>query len=203
MEWAEGVGRHSARAGAGESRSTRRPLDDRLDSWVSRGRELVDGVSGARPGSRPVGRGGERGGGGGGGRGGLEGLGRWVEGRLDWLLDDRDDWREPWQEAERPATRRGEDGPGPSGRSRVPLEAISRRGARGRSLDPPPPAPARAEPPDTAAAADQPDWPDPEAFQVARWRRESPAPRQAANPLAASPPAPPPGRPLPRSTRRR
>ena len=29
------------------------PLDQRLERWVSRGRELVDGVSGARPGARP------------------------------------------------------------------------------------------------------------------------------------------------------
>ncbi len=31
--------------------------------------------------------------------GGFDGLGRWVEQRLDWLLDDGDDWREPWQES--------------------------------------------------------------------------------------------------------
>ncbi|MEY4806376.1 MAG: hypothetical protein RLZZ206_765, partial [Cyanobacteriota bacterium] len=31
------------------------PLDQRLDRWVSRGRELVDGVAGARPGSRTPG----------------------------------------------------------------------------------------------------------------------------------------------------
>jgi len=61
---------------------------------VSRGRELVDGVSGARPGGRgPAGA----------AAGGFNpaGLGRWVEERLDWLLDDDSDehWREPWQEA--------------------------------------------------------------------------------------------------------
>ena len=70
---------------------------------MSRGRELVDGVAGSRPGSRaPESTGlGHRGLGG-------EGLnparlGRWVEERLDWLLDDdsEDDWREPWQEAAR------------------------------------------------------------------------------------------------------
>jgi hypothetical protein len=81
-------------------------FEDGLDRLVSAGRQLVDGVSGARPGSRrrsegqPLPRLGE--------------LGRWVEQRLDGLLDgDDDDWREPWQE--------------PRGRRR-PLEAVSRRG---------------------------------------------------------------------------
>jgi hypothetical protein len=68
---------------------------------VSAGRQLVDGVAGSRPGSRPPARAGEgRAGGRGPGRGGgFDGLGRWVEQRLDWLLDDGDDWREPWQES--------------------------------------------------------------------------------------------------------
>ena len=49
---------------------------------------------GSRPSSRrPEGRAGSRGGSG--------GLGRWVENRLDWLLDDSDDWPEPWQESAR------------------------------------------------------------------------------------------------------
>ncbi|WP_411868700.1 hypothetical protein [Vulcanococcus limneticus] len=72
----------------------------RLDQWMSAGRQLVDGVAGARPGSRPGGRPAE---GRAGGRPSLEGLGRWVETRLDWLLEDDDDWREPW---EPPAPRR-------------------------------------------------------------------------------------------------
>lgn len=67
---------------------------------MSAGRQLVDGVAGARPGSRPAGRPAE---GRAGGRPSLEGLGRWVETRLDWLLEEDDDWREPW---EPPAPRR-------------------------------------------------------------------------------------------------
>ena len=76
------------------------PLDQRLDRWVHRGRQLVEGVSGARPGSRqapapsenrPGGRG-----------SGIEGLGRWMGNRFDWLLDDGEDWREPWQEPDSP-----------------------------------------------------------------------------------------------------
>jgi hypothetical protein len=92
------------------------PLDQRLERWVNRGLDLVDGVSGARPGGRARDIGG-----GSGSRGGDPGaaappwqgrpeagsggfnpgrLGRWVEQRLDWLLDEdgEDDWREPWQE---------------------------------------------------------------------------------------------------------
>ncbi len=72
----------------------------RLDQWMNAGRQLVDGVAGARPGSRPGGPPAE---GRAGGRPSLEGLGRWVETRLDWLLEDDDDWREPW---EPPAPRR-------------------------------------------------------------------------------------------------
>lgn len=85
------------------------PLDQRLDRWVSAGRQFVDGVAGGRPGSRPPARGSESRGAGRGsegrgseartaGRGGFDGLGRWVEERLDWLLEDGDDWREPWQD---------------------------------------------------------------------------------------------------------
>jgi hypothetical protein len=105
------------------------PLDQRLERWVNRGRDLVDGVSGARPGGRPAGgRDRDTGVGGSGGGFNPARLGRWVEQRLDWLLDEdgEDDWREPWQEesarsaAAGPATARGSapravaaaDGPG-------------------------------------------------------------------------------------------
>lgn len=226
------------REARGDFRANRRALDERLEGWVSRGRELVDGVSGARPGSRPPGRGGERSGVG--GRGALDGVGRWVEGKLDWLLDDRDDWQEPWQEAERPASRRGataergerwqpaasdagEENSPAFRRSRTPLEAISRRGASPaeRPRHQPSPAPPRATPPwpepegseargatsGTSArqnATTSQDWPEEDSFTVPRWRRQdSPAPKPV-DPLApAAAPAPSPGRPLPRSTRRR
>ncbi len=85
---------------AGSSNRARRrggePVDSRLgqgfDRFLDVGRQLVNGVAGARPGSRPSAPAGS---GRGGGRGGLGG---WVEDRLDWLLEDEDDWREPWQE---------------------------------------------------------------------------------------------------------
>jgi hypothetical protein len=85
-------------------RRGRRRSGGSLDQWMSAGRQLVDGVAGARPGSRPQARGAERRTG---GRPGLEGLGRWVENRIDWFLEGDDDWQEPWQErAEAPERRR-------------------------------------------------------------------------------------------------
>jgi hypothetical protein len=170
------------REGRGEGRLGRRALDDRLEQWVSRGRELVDGVSGTRPGTRSAGRGA-------GGR--LDGLGRWVEGKLDWLLDDRDDWREPW-ETERPAP---VSDPVPAARPRTPLEAISRRGLQRAA---PPAGPVADAPPPASH-----DWPEEETFTVSRWRRQEPAPPPPVDPLAGPPPPPSPGRALPRSTRRR
>jgi hypothetical protein len=183
----------------GDLRSGRRGLEDRLETLVSRGRELVDGVSGTRPGTRPSVRGGERSGPG--GRPGFDGLGRWVEGRLDWLLDDREDWREPWQEAERLNADRWDGSPPPQRSTRPPLDAISRRGR-------PSPRPGR---PGVEATRTQPveapppsqDWPEEESFSVPRWRREDPSPSRPANPLADPAPVVPPGRTLPRSTRRR
>ena len=229
MDWADGDGSGADAPGAsGEFRPGRRAFDDRLETWVSRGRELVDGVSGTRPGTRPPGRGG-------GGR--LDGLGRWVEGKLDWLLDDREDWREPWQEPERSTPPRSVDGGGdwgesgerwesgesgfaPVRRSRAPLEAISRRGAPAADLSrqmpsrrwtPQPeaatgPAPSPASPSSPPAPSPPPsqEWPEEDAFTVPRWRRQEPPPPPPVDPLAAAPaPAPLPGRPLPRSTRRR
>jgi hypothetical protein len=83
--WSE---RPSARARRGAD-----SLEGGLDRLVSAGRQLVDGVSGARPGSRgPAGS-----------RPRLADLGRWVEDKLDWILEEEDDWREPWQEERRPA----------------------------------------------------------------------------------------------------
>jgi len=104
------------------------PLEQRLDRWVHRGRQLVDGVSGARPGSRqgpppganrPGGR-----------AAGIDGLGRWMENRFDWLLDDGEDWREPWQEADGPRRGRLDAGGPPPAASRargVAMEGTVRR----------------------------------------------------------------------------
>ncbi|MCP9890040.1 hypothetical protein KBY57_03050 [Cyanobium sp. Aljojuca 7D2] len=155
------------------------PVEQRLDRLVSAGRQLVDGVSGARPGSRSGARSATRGDG---RRARLDGLGRWVENKLDWILEDDDDWREPWQEA-RPEP----SAPVPA--RRRPLDAISRRTT-------------------AAQPADPAEWPDDETFTVPRWQRQASSGRSAssASPSDGGPAAgdgPTPGRALPRSTRRR
>ena len=168
------------------------PLEERLDRWVSAGRQFVEGVSGARPGSRAGSRvpGSRPGGRPAAGSFRPADLGRWVEDKLDRLLeDDGDDWREPWQEpAALPAA------PAPAS-SRRPLEAISRRGLR-RAGAPSAAAPSAA--PGSGPAPTE-DWPADEAFTLPRWQRPAAAPREL--PPADEPPSG--GRPLPRSTRRR
>jgi hypothetical protein len=112
----------------------REPLDQRLDRWVSAGRQFVDGVAGGRPGSRPPARSSEARNAGRGsearmaGRGGFDGLGRWVEERLDWLLEDDDDWREPWQDT-------GPDSPAPLPRSRPNARNLSNPDTRFNPAD--------------------------------------------------------------------
>jgi hypothetical protein len=171
-------------------------LEQRLDRWVSAGRQLVDGVAGARPGSRPPARSG--------------GLGRWLEDRVDWLLEDGDDWREPWQEnqsaplAPASATPLASSPAAPSSAApsrRRSLEAISRRAPRAT-------APAAAPPPARESAPAPPsgaDWPDDASFTVPRWQRPASAPLDDRAAPAPAPPTAPArsGRPLPRSTRRR
>ncbi|MDH4404784.1 MAG: hypothetical protein QE276_02020 [Cyanobium sp. D14.bin.5] len=149
-----------------------------LDRLVSAGRQLVDGVSGARPGSRSGNRGESR---------RLSGLGRWVENKLDWILEDEDDWREPWQEA-RPEL-------SSQARPRRRLDAISRRSAE----------PLRGQPSQEREPQEREpeEWPEDDAFALPRWQwQPSTAPQ-------SQPQSQPPsqsqltGRAMPRSTRRR
>ena len=145
-----------------------------LDRLVSAGRQLVDGVSGARPGSRSGNRGeGRR----------PTGLGRWVENKLDWILEDEDDWREPWQET-RPEL-------GSQDRPRRRLDAISRRSAA-----PPQAQPSQEREPQ---AREPEEWPDDDAFALPRWQRQP----SSAPQTQAQPPSQLPGRAMPRSSRRR
>ena len=140
-----------------------------LDRLVSAGRQLVDGVSGARPGSRSGNRGeGRR----------LAGLGRWVENKLDWILEDEDDWREPWQET-RPEL-------GSQDRPRRRLDAISRRSAE----------PLQGQP---RQAREPEEWPEADAFALPRLQRQA----SSAPQTQTQPPSQLPGRAMPRSSRRR
>ena len=170
-------------------------LEERLDQWVSAGRQLVDGVAGTRPGSRP----------GAGLR--FDQVGRWVENKIDWLLEDDDSWRESWEQPAESPRRRPLAAPeplsrataAPSSPSRQPLQAISRRGQ------------ASGQPPVRSAVQSVPqgggaqsgaaqDWPEDDAFTVNRWRRDVSQPRTAPVDQAASQPL---GRVVPRSSRRR
>ena len=159
--------------------------DRRLDQFLETGRQLVDGVSGRRPGQRP----GQR-------RSGLDldSVGRWVGEKVEWLLEEDDDWQEPWQESGR-----GRPEPVRSMRSaRRPLDAISRRGRRSV------PAPVPTSTPPVVQefnAADQGEWPEDDSFRLQRWSRSAqsaarPEPEAAPNPTSAR-------RALPRSSRRR
>ena len=203
------------------------PFDRRLDRWLDTGRQLVDGVSGARPGRRGVDRldGASR----------LDAVGRWVGDRIDWLLDEEDDWRESsdpssrWDsprspsrptisersESARPVSARSAsasriDRPVAARRKR-PLEALSRR----QPVLPPPPAVAPAPPapsvqPDPVVMEADDAWPDDDSFRVDRWKRSgsgspavSPVDPMPADPAPMSPPRTSARRPLPRSSRRR
>ncbi|MBL6742317.1 MAG: RNA helicase [Synechococcus sp. BS301-5m-G53] len=156
------------------------PLDSKFDQWIETGRQLVDGVSGARPGRRGGGRpqSGSR----------FDAVGRWVGDRMDWLLDEEDDWSERPPAPEPSTVVR----PRPSGKR--PLDAMSRR----QPLLKPP---AEMSPPPFEEPA-QEDWPDDDDFRVERWSRSDGAP------LPPSPPSAPASRAtgrrsLPRSSRRR
>ena len=146
-----------------------------LDRLVSAGRQLVDGVSGARPGSRNGNRGeGRR----------LAGLGRWVENKLDWILEDEDDWREPWQEARPELSFQA--------RPRRRLDAISRRSAE----------PLRGQP---SQEREPEEWPEDDAFALPRWQRQPSTAPQSQPQYQSQPPSQSQltGRAMPRSTRRR
>ena len=164
----------------------REQRDRRLDQFLETGRQLVDGVSGRRPGQRPGGR-----------RSGLDldSVGRWVGEKVEWLLEEEDDWQESWQE---PALSHLDPARSmPS--ARRPLDAISRRGRRG-SL-PQVPVPPSTQPVAQEFNADQGDWPEDESFQVQRWSRSAlpaarPVPEDSPNPAGSR-------RALPRSSRRR
>ncbi len=169
------------------------PLDRRLDRWLDTGRQLVDGVSGARPGRRSIERldGASR----------LDAVGRWVGDRIDWLLDEEDDWREMSErpqssQAVRPTrsdSATAVDRPARAGRKR-PLQALSRR----QPVLPPPVASA----PSATPASDDDVWPEDDSFRVERWQRSA-SREGVADPAPSPTPRSTSRRPLPRSSRRR
>ena len=157
----------------------------RRDVWLETGRQIVDGVSGRRPGQRRSSL-------------DLESVGRWVGDKVEWLLEEEDDWREPWQEPAVRSSRRG----------KRPLEAISRRQSRPSDGSPafeqavfrqP-----QAEQPSIPMAASTEvdsaeECPEDDSFRVDRWQRSRSSQLDAAPQVDPSPVR----RALPRSSRRR
>ena len=207
-------------------RGRRRSAGGTLDQWMTAGRQLVDGVAGARPGSRSQGRSSSAAAPSGppGSSRGLQGLGRWVEDRLDWFMEGEDDWPEPWQEPSperaaepRPASfspppystpssaspprRTVQAGPESS---RAPLGAGARGAQPRRALDA---ISRRSAPllPPAAGGEGEEEWPAPQAYELPRWQRPEPAAPAPPNSPATSPATSPAisQRPLPRSSRSR
>ena len=128
---------------------SREPLDRKMDKWLQTGRQVVDGVSGNRPGQR---------------RGAwreketsvnLEKVGRWMEEKIDWFFEDdydqidNDDFGdEPLEESINNIKR--------------PLSAISLRAPK--SL------PSKIEP--RKINSDELDeWPNEQSFKLNKWER--------------------------------
>ena len=173
----------------------------RRDVWLETGRQIVDGVSGRRPGQRRSSL-------------DLESVGRWVGDKVDWLLEEDDDWREPWQETAVRSGRRG----------KRPLEAISRRqprltveqlGVEQNSVQQAAveqiateqiamgQAPAEQSPSPTTSSRDggsAEEWPEDDSFRVDRWQRSRSGQSDAVSVQADPSPV---RRALPRSSRRR
>ena len=182
------------------------PLDRRLDQWLETGRQLVDGVAGARPGSRTTSSRGGRSTG-----ASLDAVGRWVGDKIDWLLDEEEgDWGSSfddrrsravrsrdmtrsegdWQERRAPARMAAP-------KAKRPLDAISRR-------QPPLISPAQTASPagQNAGLGEADAWPDDDSFRVERWQR-SPGTSAPGEQTSVASAAPAGRRPLPRSSRRR
>ena len=119
-----------------------------MDQWLETGRQLVDGVSGRRPGQRRTSL-------------DLDSVGRWVGEKVEWLLEDDEDWREPWQEQASSAVRPAAAAEGRP--VRRPLDAISRRSQTPDGTG------------EVAAAGSNANegWPDDDNFRVERWSRGS------------------------------
>ena len=65
---------------------SRTSLDRRMDKWITTGKQVVDGVTGNRPGQNRSGWQDKN-------RGpNLEKVGRWMEEKIDWFFEEDDDW---------------------------------------------------------------------------------------------------------------
>ncbi len=123
---------------------SRDSIERRMDKWVKTGRQLVDGVSGNRPGKRLNQN-----------RSGFEDMSRWVGKKIDWFFEDEDDWSNPlgsemlYMEDDISTKKR-------------PLTAISLRGPKAISA-----APSR----ENFDSDISEEWPEQSTFKVDRWKR--------------------------------
>ncbi len=124
-------------------------FDRRVDQWIATGRQFVDGVAGNRPGKRRLPNNDHR------NYSDFGAVGRWIDEKMDWLLEEDDDWQESWQSSNF------------NNASEImkkrPLEAISRRVLKESdnrySMDP--------------NHRSSEEWPDESNFQVQKWQRNS------------------------------
>ena len=128
---------------------SREPLDRRVDKWIRTGKQVVDGVSGNRPGQRRVGWQNKE------TSPSFEKVGRWVEEKMDWFFDD-DDWLENDDLDD-------ESLPEISSNTKKPLSAISLRVPK-------------ALPPQIDATRNNSDeldeWPEDQSFKLNQWQRK-------------------------------
>ena len=134
-----------------QNQGSPRPRDSierRMDKWVKTGRQLVDGVSGNRPGKRLNQN-----------RSGFEDMSRWVGKKIDWFFEDEDE-----DDCSNPLgseTLYMEDDISTKKR---PLTAISLRGPKAISA-----APTR----ENFDSDISEEWPEQSTFKVDRWKRGS------------------------------
>ena len=129
---------------------SRDSFERKMDNWIQTGRQVVDGVSGTRPGQR---------------RGdkqdlltrsNFDNVGRWVGEKIDWFFEDDDEWIEntSWEE--------DLDEDLPLAKRKRPLRAISLRGPKALSPDMS----------NQGINSKDNSWPDQSSFQVERWERK-------------------------------
>ena len=130
---------------------SREPLDRRMDKWIQTGKQVVDGVSGNRPGQKK-------------GRfqqkmtsPDFEKVGRWMEEKIDWFFEDDDDWLEH-EDSDDAVIQESIIN------TKRPLGAISLRAPKAL--------PARIED-KRNNLNEMEEWPDQESFKLSRWERKN------------------------------
>jgi len=130
---------------------SREPLDRRMDKWIQTGKQVVDGVSGNRPGQKK-------------GRfqqkmtsPDFEKVGRWMEEKIDWFFEEDEDWLDNEGLDDSPLE---ED----IVNTKRPLGAISLRAPKALP-------PRIEEKRNNLGEIDE--WPDDQSFKVNRWERKN------------------------------